>query len=318
MKYQRKNGSLFNSPSTTAAVVAQLHDNNCLNYLSLLLDRFGNAVPTVYPREIYTKLCMVDSLENLGIARHFKEEIKSVLDKTYSCWLMKDEQIFLDIATCGMAFRILRMHGYDISSDALAQFGEKGFSNTLEGYLKDTGAVLELYKASHLAYPDELFLEEMKIWSGNFLKQELSKASMHADRLHQCIRKEVDIAITYPYYANLQRLENKRAVEHYNTDNLRIKKTSYRPLNIDNKAFLGLAVEDFNLIQSMMQREFNQIERWVKENRLDKLTFARQKQSYCYFSSAASLFIPELSDARLSLTKTSMLSTVVDDFYDGG
>ncbi|KAF5184196.1 Ent-kaur-16-ene synthase protein [Thalictrum thalictroides] len=83
MKYQRKNGSLFNSPSTTAAAVAQLHDNNCLNYLCLLLDRFGNAVPTVYPREIYTKLCMVDSLENLGIARHFKEEIKSVLDKTY-------------------------------------------------------------------------------------------------------------------------------------------------------------------------------------------------------------------------------------------
>ncbi|PIA50819.1 hypothetical protein AQUCO_01200228v1 [Aquilegia coerulea] len=318
MQYQRKNGSLFNSPSTTAAVVAQLHDSNCLNYLRLLLDKFGNAVPTVYPREIYTQLCMVDSVENLGIARHFGEEIKSVLDKTYSCWLAKDEQIYLDIATCAMAFRILRMHGYDVCSDALAQFGKEGFSNTLEGYLNDSGAVLELYRASHLGFPDELFLKELRTWSGDFLKQELSKASMHADRLHQCIREEVNISLTYSYYANLQRLENRKTVEHYNTDNLRIMKTSYRPLNVDNKAILELAVEDFNFIQSMMQREFNQIERWVKENRLDKLTFARQKQAYCYFSSAASLFIPELSDARLSLTKTCILSTVADDFYDGG
>ena len=40
-------------------------------------------VPTVYPLDIYTRLCMVDSLERLGIDRHFRKEIKSVLDETY-------------------------------------------------------------------------------------------------------------------------------------------------------------------------------------------------------------------------------------------
>ncbi|PIA50757.1 hypothetical protein AQUCO_01200177v1 [Aquilegia coerulea] len=318
MKYQRKNGSLFNSPSTTAAAAAHLHDDNCLNYLHLTLERFGNAVPTAYPLDIYTQLCMVDSLESLGIARYFTREIKSVLDKIHSCWLMKDEEIFLDIATCAMAFRILRMHGYDISSDVLAQYGKEGFSNTLAGYLKDTSAVLELYRASDFMFPDELFLAEHKSWSNDLLKEELSKGTMHANRLSEQIRKEVNVALNYPYYANLPRLENRRSIEHYDTNNLRILKTSYRPINLDNKDLLKLAVEDFNLCQLIHGKELNQLEKWVKEMRLDKLTFARQKMVFCYFPAAATLFSPELSDARLSWAKNSFLAVVVDDFYDGG
>ena len=58
--------------------------------------------------------------------------------------------------------------------------------------------------------------------------------------------------------------------------------------------------------------------RWVVENRLDKLKFARQKLAYCYFSAAATLPYPELSDARISWAKNGVLTTVVDDFYDVG
>ncbi|KAF9612185.1 hypothetical protein IFM89_038443 [Coptis chinensis] len=319
LKHQRKNGSLFNSPSTTAAALAKLQDINCLNYLRSLLEKSGNTVPAAYPQDIYTELCMVDSLERLGIDRHFKNEIRNVLDRTYSCWLMKDEEIFYEISTCSMAFRILRMHGYDVSSDELIQFNEEeGFLNTLEGYQKDTCAVLELYRASHIALPDELFLEKLKTWSHQYLKQELSYGSMHAHRLRESISKEVDVALNYPYYSNLERLENRRTVEHYSIDNFQILKTSYRPISVDNKDFLELAVEDFNLCQSIQRKELKQLERWVEENRLDKLNFARQKQAYCYFSAAATLFHPELSDARMSWAKGGVLTTVVDDFYDVG
>lgn len=58
--------------------------------------------------------------------------------------------------------------------------------------------------------------------------------------------------------------------------------------------------------------------RWVVENRLDQLQFARQKLAYCYFSVAATLFPPELSDARISWAKNGVLTTVVDDFFDVG
>ncbi|KAF5185521.1 Terpene synthase, partial [Thalictrum thalictroides] len=235
------------------------------------------------------------------------------------CWLMKDEQIFLDIATCAMAFRILRMHGYDVSSGVLAQYSDReGFaSNTLAGYLKDTGAVLELYRASHFVLPDELFQPDLKSWSGEFLKEEQSKGSMHADRLFEYISKEVNVALKYPYYATLQRLENRRNIEHNDTDNFRILKTAYRPINLDKKDIIEFAVEDFNLCQSIHQKELDQLEWWVKENRLDKLSFARQKQVFCYFSAAATIFPPELSDARLSWAKNSTLTIVIDDFYDG-
>jgi hypothetical protein len=42
-----------------------------------------NSVPTVYPLDIYARLYMIDSLERLGIDRHFEEEIQIVLDETY-------------------------------------------------------------------------------------------------------------------------------------------------------------------------------------------------------------------------------------------
>lgn len=58
--------------------------------------------------------------------------------------------------------------------------------------------------------------------------------------------------------------------------------------------------------------------RWVIENRLDQLEFARQKLAYCYFSAGATLFSPELSDARISWAKNGVLTTVVDDFFDIG
>ncbi|KAL7175146.1 hypothetical protein ACSBR2_028866 [Camellia fascicularis] len=48
VKYQRKNGSLFNSPSTTAAAFINLEDAGCLNYLNSLLEKFENTVSKVW------------------------------------------------------------------------------------------------------------------------------------------------------------------------------------------------------------------------------------------------------------------------------
>lgn len=56
----------------------------------------------------------------------------------------------------------------------------------------------------------------------------------------------------------------------------------------------------------------------MKDNRLDQLQFARQKLTYCYLSAAATIFPPELSDARMSWAKNGVLTTVVDDFFDVG
>lgn len=116
IKLQRKNGSLFNSPSATAAAYTHLKNAGCLKYLHSVLDKYGNSgnsyifihvawltsnpenniwptcscfhylvisVPTVFPLDIYVRLCMVDNLGKLGVDRHFKHEITGILDETY-------------------------------------------------------------------------------------------------------------------------------------------------------------------------------------------------------------------------------------------
>ncbi|KAL5100684.1 hypothetical protein RYX36_005011 [Vicia faba] len=317
IKYQRNNGSLFNSPATTAAVFRQFNNAHCLSYLQSVLQKFGNAVPTVYPLDTYARLYMIDSLERLGINRHFKDEIQNVLNETYRYWLQGEEDIFLDPTTCAMAFRMLRLNGYDVSSDPFYRYSEDKFPHSLKGYLKDASAVLELYKASQvIIHPDESVLVKQSCWTRNLLKQDSSSYQLYADKLGIYVDTEINDVLKFPYHADLERLLNRRSVEHYNVDETRILKTSYRSCNLANQEILKLGIEDFNLCQSIHNKELKQLSRWVVESRLDKLEFARQKMTYCYFSSAATFFSPELSDARISWAKNAVLTTVVDDFFD--
>ncbi|KAJ0044568.1 hypothetical protein Pint_03888 [Pistacia integerrima] len=263
MKFQRKNGSLLNSPSTTAAAVSHLQDASCLHYLRSVLEKFGDAVPTVYPFDFYARLFMVESLESLGIDQHFKNEIRRVLDETYRCWLQGEEEILLDPATCAMAFRLLRVNGYNVSSG-----------------------------------------------------QKLSSGSVHSDRLGKHVSKQVEYALKFPYHLQLDRVAHRRSMENYSVDGTGILKTSYRSLNIGNKYFQKLAVDEINICQLIYREELEHLERWVVENRLDRLKFARQKMPYSFFCGAATLFSPELSDARISWAKNIVLTFVVDDFFD--
>ncbi|VAH51042.1 unnamed protein product [Triticum turgidum subsp. durum] len=314
MKFQRKNGSLFNSPSTTAAALVHNYDDKALEYLNMLVSKFGGAVPTVYPLNMHCKLSMVDSLEKIGLSRHFSSEIEGILDMAYSSWLQRDEEIMMDVATCATAFRLLRMNGYDVSPDELSHLGEaSNFHNSLQGYLNDTKSVLELYKASKVSVSEhELILDNIGNWSGSLLSEKLC-----SERVQGLPILEVEYAVKFPFYTTLERLDHKRNIEHFDARGSHILKTECLPYGI-NQELLALAVEDFTFSQSIYQDELLHLDRWVKENRLDQLQFARQKLTYCYLSAAATIFPPELSDARISWAKNGVLTTVVDDFFDVG
>ncbi|PKA52242.1 Ent-kaur-16-ene synthase, chloroplastic [Apostasia shenzhenica] len=314
MNYQRKNGSLFNSPATTAAALTQGQDDKALSYLSSVLQKFSSAVPTTYPLDLRINLSMVDRLERLGISHHFVHEIKEVLDRAYRCWVHNDEEIYSDISTCAMAFRLLRMHGYDLSSDAFSQFSDATqFKNTVQGHFKDYDAAIELCKVSQTqVLAEEPVLEKLNSWVTRFLKEELnSNAILSLDTA-----QEADYVLRFPFYANLERLEHKRNIEHYNFGSLQMLKTSF--LSSIDRRILELAVDEFSNSQLIYRKELQYLESWVKEIKLDQLKFSRQKQTYCYLSAAASLFSADLSDARICWAKGGVLTTVVDDFFDGG
>ncbi|TVU15794.1 hypothetical protein EJB05_39332, partial [Eragrostis curvula] len=253
-------------------------------------------VSTVYPKHIYSQLSMVDVLENMGISRYFDDEIKCILDNTYSSWLQRDEEIMQDVETCAMAFRILRMNGYNVSSR----------------YLSDTGSLLELYKASKVSISeDEFILNCIGSWSGYLLKEQLSSGALKRTPLF----KEVEHALSCPFYTTLDRLNHRRAIEHFNVSCHQMLKTAYLPCHED---ILALAVRDFNTSQYIYQQELQQLESWVKESRLDKLQFARQKLAYFYLSAAGTIFPPEQSDVRVFWALNGVLTTIVDDFFDVG
>ncbi|KAJ9168330.1 hypothetical protein P3X46_019871 [Hevea brasiliensis] len=310
MKYQRSNGSLFNSPSATAAALTHLHDEKCLEYLSSLVKKFDNAVPTIYPLDIYPRLHMIDNLIKLGIDRHFTEVIATTLDDIYRSWMQGSEEIFLDPACCALGFRLLRMNGYEISSDALANFDKQ--ENILNS-MSDINSALELYKASQMIiFPNEPVLERIYDWTRTYLENELVSTGAIQDK---SLHNEVDYALKH-LYASLERTESRRYIENYNVDNILLLKTSYRYFNIDNRDLLTLSFQDFNKCQAIHREELDYLERWVKEYNLDKLKFARQKIAYAHFSIAAVLSHPDLSDARISWAQNTVLTTVVDDFFD--
>ncbi|KAL9259161.1 Ent-kaur-16-ene synthase, chloroplastic-like protein [Drosera capensis] len=243
MTYQRKNGSILNSPSATAAALLHIHDDSsCHSYLCSVLQRFGNAVPMLYPSNTYARLCIVDKLQRLGIDRHFTVNIRNVLDEAFRLWIQGHEDLFSDIATSALAFRLLRFLGYE----PLEIFGEQECAfDRFGGHLKDINDALELFKASELVIDgDDLFLQKQNSWSRSFLTQQLDDSAMV-------------------------------------------------------------------LLSLLFKRRY-----W--DNKLDQLSFSRQKLSYCYFAAASTIFSPELADARLSWAKNGILTTVVDDFFDVG
>nr|CAB3488227.1 unnamed protein product [Digitaria exilis] len=263
------------------------------------------------------QLQQVDVLRNMGISRHFAAEIKCILDMTYSCWLQRDDEIMLDVETCAMAFRILRMNGYNVSSDELYHVAEASwFHTSLEGYLNDTRSLLELHKASKVSISEEeSILDSIGSWSGCLLKEQLRSGALHRTPLI----REVEHALECPFYATLDRLEHRRNIENFDftLTGHQVLKASYLSCYTNNE-ILALGVRDFSASQFTYQEELRHLDSWVKESRLDQLPFARQKLAYFYLSAAGTIFTPELSDARILWAKNGVLTTVVDDFFDVG
>ncbi|XP_039113755.1 ent-kaur-16-ene synthase, chloroplastic-like [Dioscorea cayenensis subsp. rotundata] len=215
----------------------------------------------------------------------FRNEIKSILDQTYRGWVQKDEDFMSNVSTCALACRLLRMDGYDVTSEYLAQYEERNsVDNSMEGYKIDVNAVLELFKASHVKiFPPEEVLDKLNSWTSHFLREELS-TFMTNDL--QNVFKEVDYALKFPLYANLDRLEHKRNIEQSRIEDFQILKTACISHGVDKKDILELALDEFKMCQSIYQKELTDLERWTKENKLDQLKFARQKVAYCYLAAS--------------------------------
>nr|AFJ67808.1 santalene and bergamotene synthase-like protein [Solanum habrochaites] len=312
--HQRQNGSLFDSPATTAAaLIYHQHDKKCYEYLNSILQQHKNWVPTMYPTKIHSLLCLVDTLQNLGVHRHFKSEIKKALDEIYRLWQQKNEQIFSNVTHCAMAFRLLRMSYYDVSSDELAEFVDEEHFFATSGKYTSHVEILELHKASQLAIDHEKddILDKINNWTRTFMEQKLLNNGF-IDRMS---KKEVELALR-KFYTISDLAENRRCIKSYEENNFKILKAAYRSPNIYNKDLFIFSIRNFELCQAQHQEELQQFKRWFEDYRLDQLGIAERYIHDTYLCAVIVVPEPELSDARLLYAKYVLLLTIVDDQFD--
>ncbi|XP_057832573.2 copalyl diphosphate synthase 1 isoform X2 [Cryptomeria japonica] len=315
LRHESTDGSLFHSPSATACALMHTKKSNCLMYLNSMLGNLESGVPSVYPIKLITGLSMVDMLERLGIARHFKCETKQVLDNVYRCW--KENEIIQgisstsDIINSSISFRVLRSNGYDVSPDLFLNYLKNGvFLQSLENSGQAVIAMLNLYKASQLMFQGERVLEEAKSLSQNYLE------NIKMDEQNTVLCEEVKYALAVPWKASLERIEHLRYIKNFGFDDIRIGKTSYRIPCLGNDCFLSLAKNDYNICLAVQKEDLQELEKWSVDSKLGSLHFARNTVVDSYFSAASTLFSPEMSTARIVWTKIAALTVLMDDFYD--
>ncbi|XP_042014834.1 ent-copalyl diphosphate synthase, chloroplastic-like isoform X1 [Salvia splendens] len=324
LKLQSEDGSFLFSPSSTAFALQQTKDHNCLKYLTKHLNNFNGGVPNVYPVDLFEHLWAVDRLQRLGVSRYFQPEIEKCVAYVYRywtekgiCWARNSE--VKDIDDTAMGFRLLRLHGYEVSADVFKHFESGGEFFCFKG--QSTQAVTgmyNLYRAAQLIFPGEKILEEAATFSSKFLQLKRANNQL-LDKwiITKDLPGEVGYALDVPWYASLARVETRFYLEQYGgEDDVWIGKTLYRMPYVNNNKYLELAKLDYNNCQALHQQEWRDIQKWYRNLSLGEFDLSGEGLLHAYYIAAASIFEPEKSHERLSWAKTVILmQTITSHFH---
>ncbi|XP_037494537.1 uncharacterized protein LOC105631124, partial [Jatropha curcas] len=171
------------------------------------------------------QLKLIDSMQRLGIAYHFEEEMKEILT------VVKIDTNS-DLYTTALHLRLLRQHAFPVSSGVLDKFRDKN-GKFLDSLARDVEGLLSLYDASHLGMHGEDVLEEAKNFTSHHLKSLLGKLESN-----NILRQQVEQALDVPLHWRMRRIENRNFINIYQRD------------DSHNKALLELAILDYNLVQT--------------------------------------------------------------------
>ncbi|KAK4422341.1 Viridiflorene synthase [Sesamum alatum] len=244
--------------------------------------------------KLQEKLILIDTVERLGLSYHFEKEIQDQLELIFK---LENEEIN-DLFITALQFRLLRQHGFDVSSCVFDKFTNDG--KFIESLRVDIKGLLSLYEAAHLRYRGETVLDEALTFSTARLEsygQQDSSDSMTGRKVRHALEQSLQRGIP--------RIEARHFIAFYEEDESK------------DESLLRFAKLDFNLLQMLHKKELYQVSRWWKElDLVSKLSYARDRVVECYFWTLGVYFEPQYSRARVMLAKTIAMISVIDDTYD--
>ncbi|KAG8371177.1 hypothetical protein BUALT_Bualt13G0059900 [Buddleja alternifolia] len=270
----------------------QVHIERCAEDVEALKEEVRSMVMAIdsKPKD---KMILIDTLERLGVAYHFEQEIEDQIEQIFKFHVEDDNDLF----TTALHFRLFRQHGYDVPSSIFNNFKDKDnkFKKTLIG---DIEGLLSLYEASYLRYANEDILEEALIFTTQYLDEARSK-------LDSYLQEKVTHALKQPIHRGVTIVEARYYISIYE------KKES------KNEVLLRLAKLNFKLLQNLYQKELDDLLKWWKEvNLTSKLPYLRDSMVESYFWGLAIHFEPQYSSSRLAVAKAILFTVVVNDTYD--
>ncbi|XP_065854927.1 terpene synthase 5-like [Euphorbia lathyris] len=245
-------------------------------------------------KELAYNIEFIDLLCRLGVSYHFEGEIDSHLNHIFIILPNIIEHCNYELYTLATLFRVLRQHGYKMTTDVFKKFkGKDG-----EFKISDAKGLLSLYEACFLAVHDENILDEALCFTRKHLETVAENSSPH-------LQIHIRNALILPCHHNMERLDTLNYISFYEAD------------ESPNETLLKFAKLDFNRVQLIYRKELALLSTWWKDtNIVESLPYARDRVAEAFIWAVGSIFEPQYSLSRTILAKHVKLESVVDDTYD--
>ncbi|CAI9787621.1 unnamed protein product [Fraxinus pennsylvanica] len=279
---------------------------NSTNFLKEIVRPVANFSPSLWGEQFINFSFNTEFAEKYANEiEGFKNEVRTMLtapgkDKVETMNLIDtlerlDEAY--DLYTVALHFRLFRQHGYRISCDIFKKFTDE-IGKFKESIKSDASGLLSLYEAAYLRVHGEDILEYALSFTTDNLK------SM-APNLSSTLGKQVAHALVQCIHFGNPRIEARNFISIYQEDESK------------DEMLLRFAKLDYNSLQMLHKKELCEVSRWWKDlDLVSKLPYARDRVVECFFWAMGVYHEPQYSVARIMLTKTIAMTSIIDDTYD--